>query len=131
MQVEGVLQVLRSVECTSEVATALDMHCYLTGIRNIADAYHFASHWLAMQASGISLQAETRKPTWASGAKSAISLKPKTAATALSSALNQPQKKAWSLEADDTELVDEDSLLTEEDKLQPLLPGAQQWQFRT
>ena len=51
---------------------------------------------------------EATKPAWETGAKAAISLRPKPAAAAA--------PKAWTLDGDD-ELVDDEALLTEEDKV--------------
>lgn len=60
------------------------------------------------------------KPSWATGAKAAIALKPRS---------QQQQQQAaaaatWTLGGDDDELVDDEALLTEEDKARPAAPAA-------
>lgn len=64
-------------------------------------------------ADGVTV-VEASKPAWETGAKAAISFRSKPAAAA----------KAWTLDSGDDELVDDEELLTEEDKQRPAAPDA-------
>ncbi|GAB4818453.1 hypothetical protein N2152v2_005499 [Parachlorella kessleri] len=72
---------------------------------------------------GTAVQA--RKPQWETGAKAAIKLKPRSGAAAATAAPAVQQavpSKAWVVSADDEdveEVLDEEELLTEEDKQRP------------
>jgi hypothetical protein len=63
------------------------------------------------------VQSVASKPSFAVGAKASISLKPKAVPAA-------PPTATWNMALDDDadDLVDEDDLLTEEDKVKPV-PG--------
>lgn len=64
----------------------------------------------------MSLQVTANKPLYAVGTKASITLKPK----------GSPKSKqaSWTLPADDNEeLLDEDELLTEEDRQRPAVIG--------
>lgn len=77
--------------------------------------------------SGAALIVEAHKPQWETGARAAISLRPRQQPAA-QQAQQQPAapSKAWVVSADDDgeedEILDEEELLTEEDKQRPA-PG--------
>ena len=53
------------------------------------------------------------KPKYETGAKASVSLKSK----------QQPKQSSWTLAAEDDELLDDNDLLTEEDKQRPVVQG--------
>eukprot|EP00197_Chlamydomonas_leiostraca_P002831 CAMPEP_0202857484 /NCGR_PEP_ID=MMETSP1391-20130828/405_1 /ASSEMBLY_ACC=CAM_ASM_000867 /TAXON_ID=1034604 /ORGANISM="Chlamydomonas leiostraca, Strain SAG 11-49" /LENGTH=262 /DNA_ID=CAMNT_0049536289 /DNA_START=84 /DNA_END=872 /DNA_ORIENTATION=+ len=73
--------------------------------------------------SGTSLMVRAKRPQWELGAKSALSLKRPAAAPV--AAAPATAEAAWKISADDEdEIVDEDELLTEEDKQRPVAAPA-------
>eukprot|EP00798_Chlamydomonas_sp_ICE-L_P032179 gene32179-16717_t len=58
---------------------------------------------------------KSEKPAWDLGSKSALPLKKKTSAAA---------PKAWTLDGDGDELMDDEELLTEEDRVKPTVAAA-------
>lgn len=71
------------------------------------------------------LKVVASKPSWETGAKAAIALKPKAAPTAPANGAGSAAAAAWKFAADDDdELIDEDELLTEEDLKRPSVPAA-------
>ena len=72
-------------------------------------------------------QVQAKRPTWTVGAKAALSLKRPAAAapTAAPAAPAAPAAAAWKLDADeDADMIDDDELLTEEDKARPAAAAA-------
>lgn len=60
------------------------------------------------------MQVSASKPDYETGAKASVSLKPK----------QKSKQASWSLAADDDgELLDDEHLLTEEDKRRPVIQG--------
>jgi hypothetical protein len=71
------------------------------------------------------LQVTGRKPEWEVGAQQAIKRKKAVMPAAPAPA---PAASIWSsINADDSDLLDDDELLTEEDLVRPVNPGAQHW----
>lgn len=61
------------------------------------------------------LQVSASKPKYETGAKASVSLKSR----------QKPKQSTWTLPAnnDDDELINDEDLLTEEDKQRPIVPG--------
>ncbi|KAK9808036.1 hypothetical protein WJX73_007288 [Symbiochloris irregularis] len=134
LQSGGKLLVQEAVSATQDT---LQQQVLLGGLTDIRACPDFAS--LPPGSMGQLLTVEATRPSWESGARSAISLKPKAkvpngTANGVHSAQSPTQAhsngtatdkhKIWSLPVSaDDELMDEDELLTEEDRQRPEVPS--------
>ena len=78
----------------------------------------FSNGQLKSTAAGVVLKAS--KPNWEVGAKTLLSRKNKPAPTPAPAP--ESERKTWTVAGDEEELMDEDDLLTEADKMPPLPP---------